>query len=116
MSPWGGANAPAYTGPQTDTGEVELGIKFQTSAAGAVTGIRFYKNPWNTGTHVGNLWSSAGALLASVTFTNETASAVALLQCPEGRPKYCLISQKLGRYSMLLTRNCFAARYCGCRT
>ena len=35
----------------TDNGAVELGIQFQTAAAGTVTGIRFYKNPWNTGTH-----------------------------------------------------------------
>ena len=37
-------------------------------------GIRFYKSAANTGTHVGNLWSSTGTLLASATFTNETAS------------------------------------------
>ncbi len=52
---------------------MELGIQFQTAGAGSVTGIRFYKNPWNTGTHVGNLWSATGTLLASATFTNETA-------------------------------------------
>jgi hypothetical protein len=73
-SPYGGANAPALVGPVNDTGAVELGIKFQTAASGTVTGIRFYKNPWNTGTHVGNLWSNTGTLLGSVTFTNETAS------------------------------------------
>ncbi|WP_037973160.1 DUF4082 domain-containing protein, partial [Streptosporangium amethystogenes] len=36
--------------------------------------IRFYKGPQNTGTHVGSLWTSSGQLLASATFTNETAS------------------------------------------
>ena len=30
--------------------------------------------PTNTGTHIGNLWSSSGTLLASATFANETAS------------------------------------------
>src|SRR5262249_29943251 len=30
--------------------------------------------PLNTGTHVADLWSSSGALLATATFTNETAS------------------------------------------
>jgi hypothetical protein len=72
-SPYGGANAPALVGPVMDSGSVELGIMFQTAAAGAVTGIRFYKNPWNTGTHYGNVWNIAGALLGSTTFTNETA-------------------------------------------
>ena len=39
-----------------------------------ITGIRFYKGSANTGTHVGDLWSSSGTLLATATFTNETAS------------------------------------------
>jgi hypothetical protein len=72
-SPYGGTNAPALVGPAQDTGAVELGIQFQSAAAGAVTGIRFYKNPWNTGTHVGHIWSASGTLLGTATFTNETA-------------------------------------------
>jgi Domain of unknown function (DUF4082)/Cadherin-like domain len=73
-SPYGGGNAPALVGPVLDNGSVELGVQFSTAAAGTVTGIRFYKNPWNTGTHVGNLWTATGTLLGSATFTNETAS------------------------------------------
>jgi len=42
--------------------------------AGTITGIRFYKGTGNTGTHVGNLWSSSGTLLATATFTGETPS------------------------------------------
>ena len=53
---------------------VTLGMKFASTAAGTVTGIRFYKNAANTGTHVGSLWSAAGVKLATVTFTNETTS------------------------------------------
>ena len=34
----------------------------------------FYKSPANTGTHIGNLWTSAGTLLGTVTFTNEGVS------------------------------------------
>jgi Domain of unknown function (DUF4082) len=34
----------------------------------------FYKATANTGTHVGNLWSSAGTKLATATFSGETAS------------------------------------------
>ena len=57
-----------------DTSPVNLGLKFQASASGFITGIRFYKETDNTGTHVGSLWSSSGALLATGTFSNETAS------------------------------------------
>ena len=53
---------------------VNLGVKFQSDVAGYITGIRFYKGPSNTGTHVGHLWTASGALLATATFTNETAS------------------------------------------
>jgi len=49
-------------------------MKFRSDVAGTVTGIRFYKGSTNTGPHVGNLWSSTGALLGTVTFANETAS------------------------------------------
>ena len=53
---------------------VESGVKFQSDVAGTITGIRFYKAIANTGTHVGNLWSSTGTLLASATFAAESAS------------------------------------------
>ena len=57
-----------------DPKAVELGFKFQSSAAGQITGLEFYKGPQNTGTHVADLWSSTGTLLATATFANETAS------------------------------------------
>ena len=53
---------------------LELGVQFRADTSGYITGIRFYKSAANTGAHVGNLWSSSGALLASATFTTETAS------------------------------------------
>ncbi len=69
---------PATTVPAIvdggDTDAVELGVKFRSDVPGFVTGIRFYKGPANTGTHVGNLWSSAGTLLATATFTAESDS------------------------------------------
>ena len=49
-------------------------MRFQADTGGVITGIRFYKSAANTGTHVGNLWTSTGTLLATATFTNETAS------------------------------------------
>ena len=57
-----------------DPNAVDLGVKFQASTSGTIVGIRFYKGPQNTGTHTGDLWSSSGTLLATATFTNETAS------------------------------------------
>ena len=68
------ASSTPATVTVSDASSVELGVKFQTSTAGPIVGIRFYKGPQNIGTHIGNLWSSTGALLATVTFTNETAS------------------------------------------
>jgi hypothetical protein len=57
-----------------DSSPVNLGVEFNASQSGTITGIRFYKSAANTGTHIGDLWSSTGTLLAQGTFTNETAS------------------------------------------
>jgi hypothetical protein len=65
--------APAIAA-QNDPNAVELGMKFTSSENGDITGLLFYKGPGNTGTHVADLWSSNGTLLATATFTNETAS------------------------------------------
>ena len=50
------------------------GVQFQASSSGYITGVRFYKESDNTGAHTGSLWSSTGTLLASGTFSGETAS------------------------------------------
>jgi hypothetical protein len=49
-------------------------VKFQSSVPGGVAGVRFYKGTGNNGAHTGSLWTSSGTLLATGTFTNETAS------------------------------------------
>ncbi len=62
---------------QVDSGDgssLELGVRFRADFDGYITGIRFYKAATNTGTHIGNLWSNTGTLLATAVFTNETAS------------------------------------------
>src|SRR5881296_779305 len=41
---------------------------------GYVLGVRFYKAAANSGPHLGCLWDAGGTLLASVTFTGESAS------------------------------------------
>ena len=48
-------------------------MKFQASSSGYITGVRFYKEADDTGAHIGSLWSSTGTLLASGTFSGETA-------------------------------------------
>jgi Domain of unknown function (DUF4082)/Bacterial Ig domain len=76
----GGSTASLFNGaiPGTvtlnDQQAVELGIKFQSSIGGKITGIRFYKGPQNLGTHTAHLWSVAGTLLGTATFSGETAS------------------------------------------
>jgi len=60
-----------------DSGEsapVTLGVRFASSENGLITGIRFYKAPGNTGTHVGTLWSMNGTPLATGTFAGESTS------------------------------------------
>src|SRR2546428_13799565 len=66
---------------------IEVGVKFSADRAGYITGLRFYKGSTNTGTHIGNLWSSTGTLLATATFSGETASGwqQVNLSSPEAR-------------------------------
>ena len=59
---------------QTDGLALEMGVKFRTTTAGSITGIRFYKTSGNTGTHTGELYSSTGTRLAQAVFTGETAT------------------------------------------
>ena len=70
---WSNTTAPTVVDGGPDSA-VELGVKFQSDVAGIISGIRFYKATANTGAHVGNLWTSNGTLLATATFSNETAS------------------------------------------
>ena len=70
--------APSLTVPwmvdSNDGAAVEVGLKFRTDVGGIVNGLRFYKSAANTGTHTGHLWTASGQLLASLTFTGESAS------------------------------------------
>jgi hypothetical protein len=56
-----------------DPQATELGVRFRSDVPAWVTGIRFYKSAQNTGTHLGNLWSNNGTLMAQASFTNESA-------------------------------------------
>lgn len=65
---------PAVYEYGADTNPVELGVKIRSDVSGHITGIRFYKNPADTGVHTGSLWSSTGTLLATGTFSGESGS------------------------------------------
>jgi hypothetical protein len=73
---WGTSYHPrvnaGYNGAPGQT--FELGVQFESNVAGLVDGVLFYKQRGMTGTNFGHLWSSSGTLLASATFSNETAS------------------------------------------
>ena len=73
LSLWPPTATPAVISVN-DPNSVELGVKFSADVSGTVSSIRFYKGGQNTGTHVGQLWTAGGLLLASATFSNETAS------------------------------------------
>ena len=67
-----------------DSSAISVGVRFTTSQAGFIVGVRFYKSGANTGVHTGSLWGPDGTRLASVTFANETAAGwqTALFQQP----------------------------------
>ncbi len=70
---WPSSATPASAAVSDGTA-ITLGVKFRSDVSGYITGIRFYKGAANTGTHTGSLWTAAGGLLATATFTNESAS------------------------------------------
>lgn len=63
---------PSNYTQKDSTWAIELGLKFRTTVAGTIDGIRFYKTSGNTGLHTGQLYSGDGTLLSSAVFTNET--------------------------------------------
>ena len=57
------------------------------AADGFITGVRFYKGAGNTGTHTGTLYSASGSVLATGTFSNETATGWQMLNFSDGRTR-----------------------------
>ena len=73
--------------PETaDSSAVTLGTKVIAAADGFITGVRFYKGVGNTGTHTGTLYSASGTVLATGTFTNETATGWQMLNFSDSVP------------------------------
>jgi hypothetical protein len=70
---------PASVSPlvplDNDGQPIEVGVKFRSSQAGFITGVKFWKGgASNNGVHVGHLWSSTGTKLAEANFGTETSS------------------------------------------
>lgn len=59
--------------PHHADGEVEVGVRFTTEIDGVIEGLRFYKHPSNSGTHIGSLWTDTGTELRSATFAGESS-------------------------------------------
>ncbi|GAA1034375.1 hypothetical protein GCM10009557_38880 [Virgisporangium ochraceum] len=64
---FGPGDTPAATN-WDDTDAVELGVRFSSTVAGTVAGVRFHKGSQNTGSHTGSLWSPTGERMATGTF------------------------------------------------
>jgi hypothetical protein len=69
------ATSNIFNASYTDNVAYELGMRFTPLVAGKITHIRYYRSPSEPSiTHVGKIWNASGTLLASATFTGETAS------------------------------------------
>ena len=69
-----GPNTTPWSLDEGDPSPVEVGVRFKADMDGTITGVRFYKSTANTGSHVGNLWTNSGTLLATGTFSGESAT------------------------------------------
>lgn len=66
---------PTPSGPDNNDGmAIETGVKFRSSVAGFVKGVRFYLGSNSAGTYTGKLYTAAGAVQAQRNFTSVTAN------------------------------------------
>ena len=54
--------------------DAEGRVRFRADSRGMIRGIKFYKASGDTSAHTGSLWTDSGQLLATGTFSGETAS------------------------------------------
>ena len=73
VSLFSASNTPAQTN-LNDGSQLEVGVKFQSSVAGQITALKFYRSAGDTGPDILDLWTTTGTNLASATFTNTAAS------------------------------------------
>ena len=71
------APSDAPLGDATQDQPLEVGVKLQSDEDGFITALRFYKQPNNTGRHVGHIWSASGQLLGEAEFTERDGIRVA---------------------------------------
>jgi hypothetical protein len=68
------ADATPQHATWADDAPVQVGVRFSTSAAGVIDGIRYYRSADDTGTRTITLWAADGTGLAAATAAGETAS------------------------------------------
>lgn len=64
---------PTATNPPAHNG-LELGTRVTTSTDGYIVSVKYFRVLGDTSNHIAHVWDAAGTLLATKTFTNETAS------------------------------------------
>ena len=72
-----------------DSSSVTLGVQFTPDTDGWITGVRFYKGAGNTGTHIGNLWTASGTMLAGGHVHQRNGERMADRTVPEPGGRYC---------------------------
>lgn len=66
---------PVRDGRSDPNATYELGTKIRVTETTTLVALRFWKEPGETGSHIGRVWSAAtGTQLGSVTYQNESAS------------------------------------------
>jgi hypothetical protein len=68
------AGATPATPSANDGSQIEVGARFRPDESGYITALRYFKGSGWTGTRTGHLWSNTGALLATASFSGESAS------------------------------------------
>ena len=71
---WNDTTLPTTAAVSDPPHQIEIGTRFKSDVDGTISALRFYKGAANTGVHTGHLWKADGTLLATQTFTSETAS------------------------------------------
>ncbi|MFI5937437.1 DUF4082 domain-containing protein [Actinoplanes sp. NPDC051494] len=108
-----GPSATPATAGSDDDAPINVGMKFIPDVDGTITGMRFYKDSGNIGTHTGSLWTADGSPLGSAPFTQETASGWQTVRFPTpltvtaGQTYVVSYHTAAGRYAV--TTNDFAA-------
>ena len=94
---WPSTATPALAS-DPDTVAIEVGVKFQSSVSGYITGIRFYKGAGNAGTHTGTLWTSSGTQLACAERHSLSLSTPRPQSSPRHAPQSICVQRSPSQY------------------